>query len=244
MSSSTAPTTTNPFNNATIDVPKSGTSSSGNKIITASGGNMDKNAFLKILASEMSHLDPSSNADSTQYVTQMAQFSSIEQMSNLNSTLTKSSYEQLVGKGVEMSDKDSKGKNYTGIVKSVTTSTSGTSMMVSVLENGKNTDKIFNADNVKSVIDSSETRDDAIGSTALNTDFLTASKLIGQDVVISTTDSNNATTKVSGTVKSALIDNGVVKVKVTGADGTTEEYLYSSILQAGDLKSSSSSTTK
>ena len=240
MSSSSV---TNPLNNATVDVSKSGTSSSGNKIITSSGGDMDKNAFLKILASEMANLDPSSNTDSTQYVTQMAQFSSIEQMSNLNSTLTKSSYEQLVGKGVEMTDKDSSGNNYSGVVKYVTTDTSGTTLGVSVLVNGTTTTKTFSADNVKSVADASDARDTNISTTALNTDFLTASKLIGQDVVISTTDSNNATTKVSGTVKSALIDNGVVKVKVTGTDGTTEEYPYSSILQAGDLTSSSSSSS-
>ncbi|NRT73669.1 flagellar hook capping FlgD N-terminal domain-containing protein [Clostridium beijerinckii] len=234
---------TNPLNNSTIDVPKSGTSNRGTRIVTSSGGDMDKNAFLKILSAEMANLDPSQNQDSSQYVTQMAQFSSIEQMSNLNSTLVKSSYEQLVGKGVEMTDTDSSGNNYTGIVKSVTTDSSGTILSVAVNENGQEATKIFKADNVKSVIDSSETRDSAIGSTALNTEFLTASQLKGQDVVISTTDSDNKQVEVSGTVKSVFIDNGVVKIRVSDKNGNTKEYPYSSILKAGDLGSSTSSNS-
>jgi flagellar basal-body rod modification protein FlgD len=239
MSSSTV---TNQLNNSTVDVSTSGTTSRGTKIVTSSGGNMDKNSFLKILSAEMANLDPESSTDSSAYVTQMAQFSSIEQMSNLNTTLTKSSYEQLVGKGVELTDKDSSGNRYTGVVKSVTTDSSGTSLNVSVSENGTTTNKVVTVDKIRSVIDSSETTDTAISTTSLNTEFLTASQLKGQDVVVSTTDSSNSTVKVSGTVKSAFIDNGTVKIRVTGSDGNTKEYPYSSILQAGDLQSSSSSS--
>jgi flagellar basal-body rod modification protein FlgD len=230
--------TVNPLNDSSTSVSTTGTTSSGNKIVTTTGGSMDKTAFLKILAAEMSNLDPSQDQDSTAYVTQMAQFASIEQMTNLNSTMTQSSYEQLVGKGVTMTDTDTSGNAYTGIVKSVSTDSAGTTYLgVAVTENGSTAYKTFAASDIASIIDSSDTATSAAGSTALNTSFLAASALKGQDVVVSTTDSSNNTVKVSGTIKSVYIDNGVVKIKVTTADGTTKEYPYSSVLQAGDLTS-------
>lgn len=57
------------------------TTSRGTKI-TTSDQSFDKNSFLKILSAQLSNLDPSSNQDSTAYVTQMAQFASMEQMQN------------------------------------------------------------------------------------------------------------------------------------------------------------------
>lgn len=237
---------TNALNNSTVSISTTGITSNGTKIVKSTGGSMDKTAFLKILASELSNLDPTQDQDSSAYVTQMAQFASIEQMSNLNSTMTKSSYEQLVGKGVTMTDTDASGNAYTGVVKGATTDSSGTTYLnVLVTENGSNVNKTFAASDISSVIDSSETANSAASSTALNTDFLAASALKGQDVVVSTTDSDNKKVEVSGTIKRVYIDNGVVKIGVTAEDGTTKEYPYSSVLQAGDLESSTTdSTTK
>jgi len=48
--------------------------------IVKAGDTLDKNAFLKILAAELTNQDPTNAADSTQYVSQMAQFSSLEQI--------------------------------------------------------------------------------------------------------------------------------------------------------------------
>ena len=56
--------------------------------IVKSGEDMDKNAFLTILSAELSNMDPMGDNDSTQYITQMAQFVSMEQMSNLNTTMS------------------------------------------------------------------------------------------------------------------------------------------------------------
>lgn len=236
--SSNSTSTTNAFNNSTTSVSTTGNTSSGNKIVTTTGGSMDKNAFLKILASEMSNLDPTQNQDSTAYVTQMAQFASMEQMTNLNSTMTQSSYDQLVGKGITVTDTDASGNAYTGIVKSVSTDASGTTYLgVAVTQNGSVVNKSFPASHIASIMDSSDNSTLATMSTDLNTSFLAASALKGQDVVVSTTDSKNNAVKVSGTIKSVYIDNGVVKIRVTAQDGTTQDYPYSSVLQAGDLQS-------
>ena len=226
----------NALNNSTTSVSTTGTTNNGTKIVTTTGGSMDKTAFLKILASELSNLDPTQNQDSSVYVTQMAQFASIEQMSNLNDTMTKSSYEQLIGKGVTMTDTDTSGAPITGVVKTVTTDSSGTTYL-GISVDGSSTTTPYNANDIASVIDSSESAISANANTAVNTDFLAASALKGQDVVVSTTNTSNETVKVSGTIKSVCIDNGVVNINVTTEDGTTKEYPYSSVIQAGDLSS-------
>jgi flagellar basal-body rod modification protein FlgD len=236
--------TTNTLNESKVSVSTTGSTSNGTKIVTSSGGEMDKTAFLKILAAELSNLDPTQNQDSTAYVTQMAQFAGVEQMSNLNSTLTKTSYEQLVGKGVVMTDTDSSGNAYTGVVKAVETDSSGnTYLSLLVTENGESSTKTFSADDISSVIDSSESTTSATSTTALNTSFLAASALKGENVTVSTTDSSKNTVNVSGTIKSVYIDNGVVMIKVTTDDGTTEEYPYSSVVKAGDSDTTSSTTS-
>jgi flagellar basal-body rod modification protein FlgD len=88
---------------------------------TAPSSQLDKTAFLKLLVKQMQSQDPLSPSDSTQYVSQLAQFSSLEQMQNLNqnlvgmatlqqnnallSQLTQSSV--LIGKSVQWTDFDS-----------------------------------------------------------------------------------------------------------------------------------------
>jgi len=232
----------NVFNDSKVSTSTTGTTNSGNKIQTAAGGSMDKTAFLKILSAEMANLDPTQNTDSTAYVTQMAQFAQVEQMTNLNDTMMKSSYEQLVGKGVTMTDTDTSGNPITGIVKAVATDSSGTTYL-GISVNGSNATTSYKASDVASVIDSSEDTTKATAITALNTSFSAASLLKGSNVVVSTADTKDAnkTIKVSGTVKSVYIDNGVVMMKVTTEDGTTEEYPYSSVTSTSDA---SSTTTK
>jgi flagellar basal-body rod modification protein FlgD len=99
---------------------------------TAPAGALDKAAFLKLLVTQMQSQDPLSPSDSTQYVSQLAQFSSLEQMQNLNdnlvgmatlqqnnallSQLTQAS--ALIGKSVEWTDYDT-GVTSTGNVTAV-----------------------------------------------------------------------------------------------------------------------------
>ncbi len=50
---------------------------------------LDKNDFLKILITQLSHQDPTQPMDDKEFVAQMAQFSSLEQMTNMSEGLTK-----------------------------------------------------------------------------------------------------------------------------------------------------------
>jgi flagellar basal-body rod modification protein FlgD len=50
---------------------------------------LGKDEFLKLLTNQLQHQDPTQPMDNTAFVAQLAQFSSLEQMSNVNDTLTK-----------------------------------------------------------------------------------------------------------------------------------------------------------
>jgi len=53
-----------------------------------SKGALDKNAFLKLLVTQMKHQDPLNPTGSDQMAAQLAQFSSLEQLQTMNATLT------------------------------------------------------------------------------------------------------------------------------------------------------------
>jgi flagellar basal-body rod modification protein FlgD len=102
---------------------------------TSSAGNVDYQSFLKLLVAQMKTQDPTNPMDSTQYVAQLAQFSSVEQSIQVNSKLNQllqiSSITQadaILGRTVTSADGAT-----TGVVDSVKLAANG---VVAVLENG------------------------------------------------------------------------------------------------------------
>ncbi len=109
-------TTLSPLNDSTVNVPSSWTTDNGTKILKKTDNTMDKNSFLKILAAQLSNLDPTQNQDSSAYVSQMAQFASMEEMQNLNTTMSDSAYQQMIGRTVITNEKDDSGNYVEGYV--------------------------------------------------------------------------------------------------------------------------------
>lgn len=66
---------------------------------TAVSNSLDKNAFLKILCAELSNQDPLNSTDNTQYISQLAQFSALEQSENSNETITNLLNSQRITEG-------------------------------------------------------------------------------------------------------------------------------------------------
>ncbi len=85
---------------------------------------LGKDDFLKLLIAQLSNQDPTSPMENTQFIAQMAQFSSLEQMTNmnaefskLNTTLTSNSAMGTLGKTVDL---DLNGVTTTGVVTAIT----------------------------------------------------------------------------------------------------------------------------
>ncbi len=70
---------TNVINNTTDTTPQ-----------TSSSSTMNKNDFMNLLIAQMKNQDPMSPMDGTQFAAQLAQFSSLEQLQNLNDSMTTS----------------------------------------------------------------------------------------------------------------------------------------------------------
>jgi len=70
---------------------------------------LDKDAFLQLLVAQMQYQDPLNPGDSTQYMSQLAQYSSLEATMNISDTLEKGNGLNLVGQYVIMNTTDAAG---------------------------------------------------------------------------------------------------------------------------------------
>jgi flagellar basal-body rod modification protein FlgD len=59
----------------------------GSASTTKASKSLDKDAFLRLLTTQLQNQDPLNPTDSTEFTAQLAQFSSLEQLSNVNETL-------------------------------------------------------------------------------------------------------------------------------------------------------------
>ncbi|MCB2308777.1 hypothetical protein LGL08_19755 [Clostridium estertheticum] len=180
--------------------------------IVKKGATMDQNSFLKILSAELSNQDPTAAKDGTEYVAQMAQFASLEQMSNLNSSVNFSNATSLVGKMVAFDSYDDKGVQYGGTVQAVYKKSGKNYMAVKMIDG---TTKDFPADTLSDVIDVPDTRLDYIG---INASFSSAVNLIGKQVEALVGEGTDAANYKNYT--------GIVKGVSRGTDGTSLNIAY------------------
>ncbi|HEB30449.1 MAG TPA: flagellar hook assembly protein FlgD [Spirochaetes bacterium] len=101
-----------------------------NKSIEKAGRNvtntLGKDDFLKLLVVQLENQDPTKPLDDNEFISQMAQFSSLEQMTSINKTLSSliSNYKvtlsySLLGKQVEVLDRAT-GEQNSGVVSEIT----------------------------------------------------------------------------------------------------------------------------
>ncbi len=81
--------------------------------VKKNGSTMDKEAFLNLLVAQMKYQDPLEPTSNTEFVSQYAQFSALEQMQNMSATLELSRASTLVGQTVSVNATDSNGKTTT-----------------------------------------------------------------------------------------------------------------------------------
>ena len=90
-------------------IVESTSQSSLKKASEASKNGMDKDAFLQLLVAQMKYQDPLEPTSNTEFVSQYAQFSQVEQMQNLAATSELARATSLVGQEVYVKTTDSAG---------------------------------------------------------------------------------------------------------------------------------------
>ena len=91
-------------------IVESASQSSLNKANSAGGNDMDKDAFLQLLVAQMKYQDPLQPTSNTEYISQYAQFSQVEQMQNMAGSMDLQRASQLVGKEVYIKTTGSDGE--------------------------------------------------------------------------------------------------------------------------------------
>ncbi|MBB4371392.1 flagellar basal-body rod modification protein FlgD [Bradyrhizobium sp. cir1] len=114
------------------------TSKSTSTTTNTSSNTVDYNTFLQLLVAEMKNQDPTNPMDTSQYMSQFAQLSTVEQAMQTNTKLdallssqSLSQADGLIGKTVSFTD--TTGATFSGKVKSVSINSDGA---VATLENG------------------------------------------------------------------------------------------------------------
>ena len=152
---------------------------------------LGKDAFLQLLITQLQHQDPTNPMDDREFISQMAQFSSLEQMQNMTKSMESlllsqqqtqmMNYSSFIGKEVkwhEVTDeKDEKG-NYiinegSGVIESLKF-VDGT--VEFLLADGKK----ITPGNISGILGSSETNSN--GNSVSESPLVQASKLIGKNV--------------------------------------------------------------
>ena len=102
---------------------------------TKPGGALDKDTFLKLLVEQLRHQDPTAPADSSEWTAQMAQFSTVEQLTNLatstHDTARTTEVSQAVGLlGRTVSYDDGSGTPASGVVQRVDLGQNGPTLTI------------------------------------------------------------------------------------------------------------------
>lgn len=85
------------------------TSATQESLSKANNDSVNKDDFLQLLVAQMQYQDPMEPTDNTQWVTQYAQFSQVEELQNMAQNMSLSRASSLVGQTVIMNVEDAKG---------------------------------------------------------------------------------------------------------------------------------------
>lgn len=190
---------------------------------TAMTGNstLGKDAFLKILMTQLQNQDPTKPMDDSQFIAQMAQFSSLEQMTNLTEAFKEFAsvqeqsqmieFSSFVGKNVKWHElTDQKDENGNPITSEGTGSITGIKFINGKVEFTLADGKVISPGNISEVLS---------GSVSSNSNSLVdASLLIGKTVSYISTGTETPS-ETSATVESVSKKSGNIIYNLS--DGTS-----------------------
>ena len=180
------------------------------------GDNWGKDTFLRILVAQMSNQNPMEPMSDTEFISQMAQFSALEQMQQLNTTMTNGQAYSLIGKMIsaEFSVLSSDGKTYE--------MTSVMGMVEGAFMYDNQVFLIVGDYNVPySAVKEVYGNDLMIGANNAASLLMQSASLIGKYVegtVVEGKGENAQTIDVRGIVETIFVKEGIVYARVNGKD--------------------------
>ena len=186
---------------------------------TRNTGELGKDEFLKLLITQLKYQDPLQPMDDKEFIAQIAQFSSLEQMKNMSTSIENMKAYSLIGKLVSATYTDEK----TGEIKSAEGEVEGVRVIsgnVYLTVNGQD----IPADKVQEVSSFSEMITQITLSEALNQvkylntslDAMKALGLVGKNIRAEMTDDETGGNIVGGVVTGYRIVSGRVYLQVDG----------------------------
>lgn len=104
------------------------------KAQTGGSTELDNNAFLQLLMAQMKSQDPLNPMDSSQFLSQSAQFTQIQELQKLNKSVSSSNgimqASSLIGKNVSLSDPNNSKHTISGIVNEARVDSAGASVVI------------------------------------------------------------------------------------------------------------------
>jgi len=166
------------------------------EVVRRPDNNLGKDAFFRLLMAQLQNQDPLEPKNDTEFISQLAQFSTLETMSNLQNSFSQNQAFSLIGKGIyAIVTEGGVTREFVGVVESAGIDKEGRAYVV--IDNDK---RIF-MDDVQQVFDASKLMPD-------QGQLLQASTLIGKHVVAMMPGPGGVNQKVEGTVLDAIFDPG------------------------------------
>ncbi len=197
--------TVNPVASATTDIVKK----SAGRSLPNKDNDLDINDFLKLLVAQMSNQDPvggssSGGGSGTDYIAQLAQFTMLQQLSTLSTSMSSSQAYSLIGKYVYLQERPDS-QLILGKVDGV------------VRENGINCLMVGGETYDMSKVYAVAGGDDEIGGIT-DDQILESAHLIGKQVTAKVIGSDNNETTITGTVEKIKVKDGDIYLVVSGQD--------------------------
>lgn len=140
----------------TTAINSSGTTASSTTTTTSSSSNtLDYSDFITLLTTELKYQDPTESVDSSEYISQMAQLSTLSQLNTIGNSISNVQALNMIGKTVTYEYTDSSGSTATasGTVDSVISSSGST--YLSIGSNTVSLDDVVKVQNTSSTSSSS-----------------------------------------------------------------------------------------
>jgi flagellar hook assembly protein FlgD len=204
---------------------------------TRNTGELGKDEFLKLLITQLKYQDPLQPMDDKEFIAQIAQFSSLEQMKNMSTSIENMKAYNLIGKLVAATYTD----HVTGEIKSVEGEVEGVRVIsgnVYLTVNGEDipADKVQEVANFSELVTQMALSDALKKIEHMNTslDAMKAFGLVGKSIRAETIDDETGGSKVvEGIATGVSIVSGRVYLQVGGENIPVDKLNYVTIASDG-----------